>query len=297
MQEVYIGALGLQLEDTKTCFQIKLPPNYYAFKPSSSQREAINPSFTGVDMPPVTGCLIFHWQAQPTMAPFIEAHLVHHNVLWELRQDLDGNYVFINSQEPDELCLVVAGDFTEGQIVGAHRAALANSHTLFSSLGMPLFTNWLGTYGDLILHTSCVVVGGKGYCFPGPSGVGKSTLATQLASEHTLTILGDDHIILRYLEGQYWVFGSPWHQNLTQCVPLGVPLERLIFLDRDVTPGMHALSPLEGVSRVLQTALIPYYRPDLTDRILARLATLAEEVPFFTLNYNLGTDPLDLILG
>jgi predicted ATPase len=142
-----------------------------------------------------------------------------------------------------------------------------------------------------------VDLAGAGYCFDGAGGAGKSTLASALSASSEVTILGEDQVVLRYLDGQFSICGTPWHLNPAMCSPRAVPLEKLFFLERAGVDAVAPCSPLDGVTRLLQTALIPYYRPDVMPAILDRLAILAERVQFYTLSYRLGTDILRLIRG
>jgi hypothetical protein len=108
-------------------------------------------------------------------------------------------------------------------------------------------------------------------------------------------VLGEDQVILRYLEGRFWIFGTPWHLNASLCSPLGVPLDKLFFLDRTSGHGAGPFGPLEGTARLLQTAFVPYYDRAGVTRILDTLARLAEQVRFYTLGYRLGADLLELV--
>jgi hypothetical protein len=153
----------------------------------------------------------------------------------------------------------------------------------------------LGESGDLILHASGVISSGIGLCFAGPSGVGKSTLAAHLSEQQNLTVLGEDNLVVRYLEGDYWVFGSPWHLNPAMCSPQGVPLQKLFFLTRGGDKGIRQLSPMAGVTRILQTAFIPYYRPECVEKILQNIGRMAERIPFYALSYELGEDIWEMI--
>jgi hypothetical protein len=297
MQGLIIGARVLWLDSIGSGVPFRFPTIYQQFQHNFSHDNTQNPVINDRQTNENNSSLVLKLQNHQIPASIDWGRLIHHNIIWELYKSYTGYHIFKRCLEPDDYCLVVNPEFTQGQIVGEHLEAIAASQYLLASLDLPLFVNWLGMSGDLVLHASCIMVDGKGYCFAGQSGAGKSTLAALLTERHSLTALGEDHIILRLLDGQFWVFGTPWHENPALCSPLGAPLEKLIFLDRDVTPGMHPLSPLEGVARVLQTAFIPYYRPELTSRILECLSILAEQVPFFTLNYPLGSDPLGLILG
>lgn len=223
--------------------------------------------------------------------------LVHPLETWELWQDELGRYVFVAPEVcPPRRHLVVDAGFRTGEIVGDF-AGEGNGLTIpypLENLEIKLFVNWLAGYGDLILHAVGVDLVGAGACFAGSSGAGKSTLASALANS-AATVLGDDQVVLRYREGQFWIYGTPWHQDPARCSPGGVPLEKLFFLDRTATPGVAPCPPLDGVSRLMQTAFVPYYRPEAVAAILDRLALLAQQVPFYTLNYRLGADVMTLI--
>jgi hypothetical protein len=129
----------------------------------------------------------------------------------------------------------------------------------------------------------------------GPSGAGKSTLADQISSRHAVTVLGEDQVIVRWRDGRFLVYGTPWHTNPARCSSGGVPLKKLFFVDRAKEHGVEPCRRLAGIERLLQDAFVPYYDPPGVTRILDHLASLAELVPFFTLSYNLGDDVLALI--
>ena len=117
--------------------------------------------------------------------------------------------------------------------------------------------------GDVILHASSFLYSGKGYAFVGHSGAGKSTLVRNIACRYPVVVLGEDHVILRRKDTGFWVFGTPWHEDPAMCSPLGAPIDKLFFLDRSQARGVKQLGALEGVTRLMQTARIPYYQPDL----------------------------------
>jgi hypothetical protein len=151
----------------------------------------------------------------------------------------------------------------------------------------------------MILHAAGIDVDGQGYCFVGSHGAGKSTLTASFAApteeQGKVEVLGEDNLILRYQEDQFWIYGTPWHLNPEMCSPRGVPLKKLFFLDKTAGQQVEQLLPVDGVARLLQTAFIPYYRPETVSNILDRLALLAGQVPFYTFCYQLGSDIYQLI--
>jgi len=216
---------------------------------------------------------------------------------WELWLDDRGRYVFIAPQETPAYRIVIEPDFSYGEIIGDFSSPAGAALFPLQNLGIRIFINWLANSGDVVVHASGASIHGKGYFFAGESGAGKSTLISALGGRSGVVVLGEDQVIIRYIRNQFWLFGTPWHTNPSLCSPLGVPLHKGFFLDRHEETRVDALSPVEGVSRLFQTAFIPFYRPAAVASILDRFSLLAEHTPFYSLSYELGTDALDLILN
>lgn len=91
------------------------------------------------------------------------------------------------------------------------------------SVRLVRFALWVGfglmTYrhGTVAIHSSCIVSDGRAVIFLGESGTGKST-HTRLWRENIpgATLLNDDSPIIRVIDGNAWVYGSPW-SGKTPC--------------------------------------------------------------------------------
>jgi len=162
-------------------------------------------------------------------------------------------------------------------------------------LEIVFYVNWLANLSDFLLHASGFVKDGKGFVFIGPSGAGKSTLVSSVAKDPSVTVIGEDQIIVRLIENKFIVYGTPWHENPDLCAPIGAPLTSLVFLNKGHGNVLARISPMDGMTRLLQTAFIPYYRQDCLESIIERMATLVSRIPSFTLSYVLGEDVLQLI--
>lgn len=216
--------------------------------------------------------------------------------IYELWEDIYDQWVFIQPRNSPPRWIVIDQNFRRGEILGDFTSLYGKAFFPLQYIDIVLFSNWLAKFADLILHAAGIAVDGWGYAFVGPSGIGKSTLMSDLANSPNVTVLGEDQLVLRYLDDRFWVFGTPWHDNIERCSPLGFPLKCVYFLDRNFDQIKQGLGAFEGILRLMQTAFIPYYRPDNVKKIMGRLALLGEQIPFYKLSYTLGTDILPEIL-
>lgn len=85
----------------------------------------------------------------------------------------------------------------------------------------------------VIVHASGLNINGQGILFLGDSGAGKSTIAEFFVNEFgEKSILCDDRMIIRKIDGQWMVFGSPWHGTFNKISPNGVPLKAMYFIEQ-----------------------------------------------------------------
>jgi len=224
--------------------------------------------------------------------------LIYRTKIWELWMDESGHYIFFNPLQPLLRQVIIDPNFEAGTIFGEFITPESDQvKPLSQDLEIVVFSNWLANYGDVILHASGVSYEGKGFIFAGDSGAGKSTLSAALSQTPGMTVLGEDQVVLRLINGKFWVFGTPWHINPSFCSPTGVPLEKIYFLSRNGTQGINNLSAADGVSRLLSTAFVPYYRIDAVEAIVSNLQKLSQQFNFKTLQYQLGTNVWEMIQG
>jgi hypothetical protein len=188
-------------------------------------------------------------------------------------------------------------DFRSGDIwidINKSSAPVADPYPL-EHIEMILFANWLSGFGDFLVHAAGVDDGGQGYCLVGPSGAGKSTLASLWATESPGAVLGEDQVILRFIDGQFWIFGTPWHRNPDRCSPRGVPLTKVFFLEQDGANGVQAHDPDAAAVHLLENTFAPLYHADGMSNILDNLARLVEQVSFYTLRFRPQAEALHCV--
>ena len=115
------------------------------------------------------------------------------------------------------------------------------------------FNNGLLMHDGFLFHASALAYKGKGFCFCGPSGMGKST-HTALWKEYfgsAVTVIDDDKPALRYIDGRWRVFGTPWCGKTDMTLNVGYPLEAVIMLARgadNVNEGLSDFKKLNYLS-------------------------------------------------
>ena len=119
------------------------------------------------------------------------------------------------------------------------------------------FYRQLAAFNGMMLHASCVVVDGKAYLFTAPCGTGKSThvqLWLQLFGDRAY-ILNDDKPALRIIDGQVYVYGTPWSGKNDCSRNARAELGGIAVVKRASENSMRLLDPAEAIFALLnQTA-------------------------------------------
>lgn len=119
------------------------------------------------------------------------------------------------------------------------------------------FYRALMRFHGMMLHASCVVVGGKAYLFTAPCGTGKSThvqLWMQLFGDRAY-ILNDDKPALRVQDGQVYVYGTPWSGKDDCSRNARAELGGIAVLSRAAENSIRRMEPAKAIFPLLdQTA-------------------------------------------
>ena len=222
--------------------------------------------------------------------------LLYRNEIFEVWRNPLNQLTFTQASQKPQRWIRLEPNFEHGTIIGDFKAPNGKIPYPLQYIDIVIFSNWLANFGDLLLHASGIIWEGEGYCFIGHSGAGKSTLVRDLREEHGLTVMGEAQIVLRKLDGQLMVFGTPWHETSQMCAYGGVPLKKIFFLNRSASQLVSRVNRSDAVLKLLQTAFYPLYRHEVIGGIMDRLIELSDKVDFFELAYERGSDILSEIL-
>jgi hypothetical protein len=160
-----------------------------------------------------------------------------------------------------------------------------------------LITNLLARGRGVEIH-ACGVVdpSGDGYLFPGQSQAGKTTMARLWQVHDGITILSDDRIILRKLDGKIWMYGTPWHGDAGLACPTRAPLTTIYFLGREQENGLMPIRRTAAAAGLFACSFPPFYSREGLDFILGFLGEVTKENPCYELRFLPTEEVIDFIL-
>jgi hypothetical protein len=146
----------------------------------------------------------------------------------------------------------------------------------------------------LLFHACGIDDHGKGYLFLGNSGDGKSTTA-KLCFDHGLTVLNDDRIIVRQKDGQFWMYGTPWHGDFKEHSSHGLPIAKLFFLRHGKKNSAQAKSGAEAVSMLLARSFPPFWDKEGMAFTIEYCQRLVSTIPCYELTFVPNAEMIDFV--
>jgi hypothetical protein len=140
--------------------------------------------------------------------------------------------------------------------------------------------------GGLPFHAAGVVVQGRGVVFFGPSGAGKTTVA----STSPYPVLSDELVAVCPANAFDLVRSGFWGEGGASGRTDPAPLALLVDLAKGPAFRLTRLRPAEAAGRVLASAPVPL-APPLWSRALAVAADLVRRVPVFRMEWTPAEPP------
>lgn len=137
----------------------------------------------------------------------------------------------------------------------------------------------------VLLHACGVKDGERGLVFAGTSGAGKSTIARLWEGQEGISVLSDDHVIVRERDGQFWVYGTPWPGQGGMSTPEAATLERVFLVQHASENRAVPLGPLDGASGLLLRSFTTFWDVEGMAFTLDLLGQLSQKVPCYELGF------------
>jgi hypothetical protein len=165
---------------------------------------------------------------------------------------------------------------------------LEMSNTAGYPVDQLLLIYYLARRQGLLVHAAGLLADGRALLFPGVSGAGKSTLARQFLAAGWASLLNDDRIIVRQIDGCHVAFGTPWPGDVGVTVNASAPLAAILFPARGAETRINELSPQAALDRLLPCTSILWHEKELLLSQLDACEHLLRDTTAFELSWSLA---------
>jgi len=151
--------------------------------------------------------------------------------------------------------------------------------TALTSMLRIAFAQAILPYDAVSLHASAVVSEGKAFLFMGKSGTGKSThSALWIRHIGDTELLNDDNPIVRVIDGNAVVYGSPWSGKTPCYRNVSAPVAAMVRLKQGPRNRFEPKEDIEAFGAVLPGCSVLRQDRRLHDALCMTLAALIDSI-------------------
>lgn len=137
----------------------------------------------------------------------------------------------------------------------------------------------------VLIHASLVRQNGYGYAFTAKSGTGKSTqVSLWLRHLPGCDLMNDDNPIIRIIDGEAYVYGSPWSGKTPCYRNVRARLGAITRIDRATANSVDRLAPVEAFASLLPSCSSMKWDHDIFNCICNTVTRLIETTGIYTLH-------------
>ena len=150
-------------------------------------------------------------------------------------------------------CLLHTSDDLKSNVIYVAESGAAHlAEFSLSNAMMLLYTFCTSPYETLLVHASVIAHAGGGYMFLGRSGTGKSTHSSLwLNNIEDTYLLNDDNPIIRFIDGEAYVYGSPWSGKTPCYRNERMPLKAVVRLSQAPYNRIERNAPLQSFASLM----------------------------------------------
>lgn len=147
------------------------------------------------------------------------------------------------------------------------------------------FEAYLLRHNGMRLHSSAVELDGRAYLFTAPCGTGKSTHTRlwQSVFGEKARVFNDDKPALRYVDGKWYAYGTPWCGKDGININMKVPLAGICYLKQAPHNAIRRLSQREAMAKIIEQTQRRFTSPEWIDLMLSHVDSIARNIPVFEL--------------
>ncbi len=150
-------------------------------------------------------------------------------------------------------------------------------------------------FNGFVLHSAIIEYEGRGYGFSAASGTGKTTHIRlwQKRFGEGVRIINGDKPIVRFVDGKFYAYGTPWCGKEGYNINTAVPLEALCFVERATENSIKPIGAADALMRIIKQTIIP---TDLesVDSFFPLLDKMLTTVPSYVLGCNISEEAAEV---
>lgn len=193
----------------------------------------------------------------------------------------DGHPCFLFTLRGNEVgWLTTNDDYSQGQLYMEHDLLFAANNAL-----MVMYALATSNQQTALFHSSVVSYQGKAYMFLGKSGTGKST-HSKLWLKHIegTELVNDDNPVVRFLDGEARLYGSPWSGKTPCYRNVDYPLGGIVLLSQAPENKIERLKGVNAYAAVMTSISGKRWDRRLADGLHETENLLAQKVPIYHLD-------------
>ena len=200
------------------------------------------------------------------------------------RLDNGGYQYIIKDLDGVECCLLITNkDFSDCKC-----ALNGNANMRIFGLNnalMLIFAFAGARHQTLMVHASLVRNNNRGYAFIAKSGTGKSTQVSMwLRYIPGCDLMNDDNPIIRIIDDQAWIFGSPWSGKTPCYRNIKAQLGAVTRIDRATSNSIEKLSPISAFASLLPSCSSMKWDSEIYNAICDTITKVIETTNIYTLH-------------
>ena len=188
-----------------------------------------------------------------------------------------------SKNHPD--CIVrVTPNFSEGRVYLKRANAEHLMEFAISNAMMLLYTFRTCPHDTLLVHASVIENDRGGYMFLGKSGTGKSTHSRLwLENIEGSTLLNDDNPIIRIIDGEAYIYGSPWSGKTPCYINRRLPLKAIVRLKQAPFNRITKQVPLKAFASLMPACSCMRWDHDSVENLYKTVEKVITQIPVWQL--------------
>lgn len=153
-------------------------------------------------------------------------------------------------------------------------------------------------YNAFFLHCSCLEYEGEAIVFTAKSGTGKSTHSSLWRKYlgDKVTMINDDKPIVRFLDGRFYIYGTPWNGKHSLSNNIKAPIKAIYYLHQAKENKVQRCDSLSAISKLLSQTVLPDNKV-VMNNLLDMLEQLLSTTPMFDLYCDISENAVEAVFN